>query len=123
VGDLECKVLYLPKNIEEISMANAAVGILVYIWKKFGGELAVSSKETSVTKLDDEAVKFWKALLRELMCDKAPESLAFKGGNAAEKGTAAARAAYMKRFLSTIKKTHLVKFLSLLCILQRVIKN
>lgn len=106
------KKLWLPKNAEGALTTNAAMGILAYLWMQGGHEVGFSDKDVILQKLDGDSVKFWKAMMKELMRAEAPESLSFKGATDAERGTSAARAEFMKIYLTSIKKTHLLNYVS-----------
>jgi len=106
------KVLWLPRNAEAVLKTNAAMGVLTYLWSETGNDVAFSDKDVTLQKLDDDSVKFWKAMMKELMRDDPPESLSFRGSNSAERGTSAARSEYMKIYLKNIKKTHLLNYVS-----------
>jgi hypothetical protein len=98
--------------VDAISGENVGIGVLTYLWIREGFKVAYTDKEVKASKIDDDTVKFWRALLKELLRDDPEGSLSFKGTSSAERGTAAARVMYMKEYLKKIKKTHLVKFLS-----------
>jgi len=105
------KTLFLPKNINAYS-DNPAIAGLIKLSVILNYKLDVTDSTAVLSRADQESNLFWRAYYREAFTDTPPERLVFKGGSAAEKGTAAARMNIVKSYLKTLNRTHLYTFLS-----------
>jgi hypothetical protein len=109
------KRLWLPSNIDSLVENNALVGSIVHLWSVGGGLLRKCDKALPIEKLTSKDSQFWKAFLKELMREEAPEALKFKISSDAERGTTCARLEILKHYLKGNNQMALFRFISEHC--------